>query len=230
MDRDELIARLRGANKEAIALIDEINERAPSRQFHGIKQALHAKLCSIRATLARAAIEDQSRARMPIPERSALDASIAELEHFEQNGILLDEIENWASFGESVMLCLYELKRLRRGDSAPTSVTERLDHKDVLTILDNLAEFHFLGRDDSVTKVVSYGDAVAAIMDLPVATPSRDEEGSVDREAIEEAVHQAIVKWSNGDQPKPIKAMVADAILSLTTSTPETQAVEGGGR
>lgn len=43
------------ARREAIILIDEINERAPSRQFYGIGQTLHAKLCTIRATLARAA-------------------------------------------------------------------------------------------------------------------------------------------------------------------------------
>jgi hypothetical protein len=39
---------------EAIALIDEINERSTSRAFNGINQPLHAKLCTIRATLARA--------------------------------------------------------------------------------------------------------------------------------------------------------------------------------
>lgn len=39
--------------REAIALIDEINERAKSREFYGIDQVLHAKLCTIRATLAR---------------------------------------------------------------------------------------------------------------------------------------------------------------------------------
>lgn len=43
------------ANREAIALIDEINLRAESRQFWGIGQTIHAKLCTIRATLARAA-------------------------------------------------------------------------------------------------------------------------------------------------------------------------------
>lgn len=36
---------------EAIALIDEINEHATSRAFNGINQPLHAKLCTIRATL-----------------------------------------------------------------------------------------------------------------------------------------------------------------------------------
>jgi hypothetical protein len=38
---------------QAITLIDEINERSTSRQFYGIDQTLHAKLCTIRATLAR---------------------------------------------------------------------------------------------------------------------------------------------------------------------------------
>lgn len=41
---------------EAVRLIDEINERATSREFHGIDQALHAKLCTVRATLCRAAL------------------------------------------------------------------------------------------------------------------------------------------------------------------------------
>lgn len=44
----------RKAIREAIALIDEINERTSSREFNGINQPLHAKLCTIRATLARA--------------------------------------------------------------------------------------------------------------------------------------------------------------------------------
>lgn len=36
---------------QAIELIDELNERATSRQFYGINQTLHEKLCTIRATL-----------------------------------------------------------------------------------------------------------------------------------------------------------------------------------
>ncbi len=40
------------AAREAIILIDEINERGESRRFNGIGQALHSKLCTIRATLA----------------------------------------------------------------------------------------------------------------------------------------------------------------------------------
>lgn len=46
-------------------------------------------------------------------EPGALEQSIAELEAFERDGTLLDEIDNWTSFGENVMLCLHELKRLR---------------------------------------------------------------------------------------------------------------------
>lgn len=46
----------REAIAQAIALIDEVNLRAPSRQFNGIGHVLHAKLCTIRATLARALI------------------------------------------------------------------------------------------------------------------------------------------------------------------------------
>ncbi|WP_139809982.1 hypothetical protein [Sphingomonas azotifigens] len=62
----------------------------------------------------RAASATTNRVAMLAPaEQSALAASIAELEAFERDGTLLDEIENWASFGESVMLCLHELKRLR---------------------------------------------------------------------------------------------------------------------
>jgi len=41
------------------------------------------------------------------------------------------------------------------------------------------------------------------------------------REAIEDAVHGALVRWSNGEQPKPIREMVADAILALLPATPE---------
>lgn len=47
---------LREANKEAILLIDEINKRSVSRNFHGINGPLHAKLATIRATLTRAAL------------------------------------------------------------------------------------------------------------------------------------------------------------------------------
>lgn len=47
-------AALEKANQQATELIDEINLRAPSRQFNGIGFGLHAKLCTIRATLARA--------------------------------------------------------------------------------------------------------------------------------------------------------------------------------
>lgn len=43
----------------------------------------------------------------------ALDAAIAELEAFERDGTILDEIDDWAGFCECVMLCLGELKRLR---------------------------------------------------------------------------------------------------------------------
>lgn len=50
----EMVAVLKKAMREAVALIDEINKRAPSRQFNGINQPLHAKLCTVRATLARA--------------------------------------------------------------------------------------------------------------------------------------------------------------------------------
>jgi hypothetical protein len=55
-ERDALVAenaRLGLAASEAIMLIDEINERATSRVFYGITQ-VHGKLCTIRATLARA--------------------------------------------------------------------------------------------------------------------------------------------------------------------------------
>ena len=49
-NKDETIAK---ASAEAIALIDELNERKHSRVFYGIDQALHSKLCTVRATLAR---------------------------------------------------------------------------------------------------------------------------------------------------------------------------------
>ena len=47
---------LKKANAEAMLLIDEINKRISSRQFYGINQPLHSKLCTIRSTLARAAL------------------------------------------------------------------------------------------------------------------------------------------------------------------------------
>ena len=50
----EAVERMRKAAREAKVLIDEINERATSRAFYGIDQPLHAKLCTVRATLARA--------------------------------------------------------------------------------------------------------------------------------------------------------------------------------
>lgn len=46
--------RLVRAGREAIELIDELNERATSRKFWGISQTMHNKLCTIRVTLARA--------------------------------------------------------------------------------------------------------------------------------------------------------------------------------
>jgi hypothetical protein len=49
-------AGLRSALDEAIRLIDEVNQRKPSRVFYGIGQALHAKLATVRATLNRAAL------------------------------------------------------------------------------------------------------------------------------------------------------------------------------
>ncbi len=45
--------RLRKAIEEAMALINEINQRKSSRSFYTIDQALHSKLCTIRATLQR---------------------------------------------------------------------------------------------------------------------------------------------------------------------------------
>jgi len=47
---------------EAIALIDEINERSHSRSHWGIGQGLHAKLCTIRSTLNRRRVEQQRAA------------------------------------------------------------------------------------------------------------------------------------------------------------------------
>lgn len=47
---------LLSALEEGVALIDELNERATSRAFYGINQVLHAKLCTVRATLARTAL------------------------------------------------------------------------------------------------------------------------------------------------------------------------------
>lgn len=47
-------AEMRRALEEGAALINEINERASFRAFYGIDQRLHAKLCTIRATLVRA--------------------------------------------------------------------------------------------------------------------------------------------------------------------------------
>lgn len=43
--------KLAKAMREAILLIDEINERGESRAFYGIVQGTHGKLCTIRATL-----------------------------------------------------------------------------------------------------------------------------------------------------------------------------------
>ena len=42
------------ALREAVTLLDELNERKSSRDFYGINQTLHAKLATIRVTLARA--------------------------------------------------------------------------------------------------------------------------------------------------------------------------------
>ncbi len=48
--------KMHTAVREAIALIDEINERKPSREFNGINDPLSAKLHTIRATLAHASL------------------------------------------------------------------------------------------------------------------------------------------------------------------------------
>ena len=48
------------AVREAIALLDEINERATSRQFYGIDHVLHGKLATIRAILALSTITASS--------------------------------------------------------------------------------------------------------------------------------------------------------------------------
>jgi hypothetical protein len=45
--------------------------------------------------------------------------------------------------------------------------------------------------------------------------PTRGPDSTVDREAVEEAAHRVIVRWSNGEQSKPLKALIADAILAL---------------
>lgn len=45
------------------------------------------------------------------------------------------------------------------------------------------------------------------------------------REAIEEAAHRTIVRWSNGEQPKRLAAMVADAILALSLPAREVAEV-----
>ncbi len=75
----------------------------------------------------------------------------------------------------------------------------------------------------------------------PVATPSRDEEGSVDREAIARiiAAMDAVnvtagqsFRFRNNEMgwivPDDEMQDLRDAILALNTSTPETQTVEGG--
>ena len=51
-------------------------------------------------------------------------------------------------------------------------------------------------------------DAIAA---LSLTSPAR----AVSREEVEEAVHRVIVRWSNGEQPQSLRAMIADAILAL---------------
>lgn len=63
-ERNEARARvgeLVKANREAITLIDELNERASSRLFWDIGQTLHAKLCTVRATLARTVLRTAAR-------------------------------------------------------------------------------------------------------------------------------------------------------------------------
>jgi hypothetical protein len=47
-DQEGLVEK---AAREAIVLIDEINERLSSRQFYGIGHTTHGKLSTIRATL-----------------------------------------------------------------------------------------------------------------------------------------------------------------------------------
>lgn len=56
------------ALREAIQLIDEINERKSSRDFHGINQPLHNKIATIRATLARA-LSSQSSLAAPVDKQ-----------------------------------------------------------------------------------------------------------------------------------------------------------------
>lgn len=58
----ERVAALDKANREAVELIDEINKRATSREFWGISQTIHAKLCTVRITLARALLANRGAA------------------------------------------------------------------------------------------------------------------------------------------------------------------------
>lgn len=60
-DKPEDTQGLERAVNEAIVLIDEVNERKPSRDFYGIGQTLHAKLATIRLTLARTALSQGDR-------------------------------------------------------------------------------------------------------------------------------------------------------------------------
>lgn len=66
---------------------------------------------------ARSVTGDAFPAAVGPAEPTALDAAIAELEAFDRDGTILEEIDDWAGFCECVLLCLGELKRLRaQGD------------------------------------------------------------------------------------------------------------------
>lgn len=66
------------AVREAIVLIDEINERKSSRDFYGIGQTLHNKLATIRLTLARLALTPTGSAEPEIPAGCTLLSSKAD--------------------------------------------------------------------------------------------------------------------------------------------------------
>lgn len=71
----------------------------------------------------------QAGERLAPVNDAALRRSIADLQSVVNDGVLLDEIENWPGFAESLALCLHELQRLQ-AEAASAQPATRLAPQD----------------------------------------------------------------------------------------------------
>ncbi len=70
----------------------------------------------------------QAGERLAPVNDAALLRSITDLQSVVNDGVLPDEIENWPSFGESLALCLHELRRLQAEAASAQPATRLAPH------------------------------------------------------------------------------------------------------